>query len=288
MKLISNGRRVPFFANPGLSSSDFPWAGYRFVEANGPAEPLPSHSWPKTTLLYVTGGSASVHWKHRGIWHTDSMRYGTVSIIRRDVEIQSAVPSNAVPTMVLELDNSKLQHVAPDDSLAIDQSLETAQVTNDGRLAALMSAMCMEVRDGCPSGRLYGESLSIALLKYIAARYATPGTLRRESSLSPRQRRIIYDYVLANLADDISVSELAATLSMSPSHFTRVFKVTFGMTPYRFVMQQRIEGAKGMLKEAKLSANDVSAALGFASQSHFAKVFRQFTGVTPKRYRAGF
>jgi AraC family transcriptional regulator len=215
------------------------------------------------------------------------MRYGTVSIIRRDVEIQSAVPSNPVPTMVLQLDNSKLQHVAPDDVLAIDKSLETAQVTTDGRLAALMSAMRMEVRDGCPSGRLYGESVSIALLKYLAGRYATPANPLRASSLSPRQRRAIFDYVRANLADDISVSELAAIVSMSPSHFTRVFKIAFGVTPYRFVMQQRIEGAKGMLKEAKQSASDVSTALGFASQSHFAKVFRQFTGVAPKRYRAG-
>jgi AraC family transcriptional regulator len=166
--------------------------------------------------------------------------------------------------------------------------LETAQVTSDGRLAALMTAMCMEVRDGCLSGRLYGESLSIALLKYLAARYATPGNLRRASSLSPRQRRTIVDYVRANLADDISVGELAAIVSMSPSHLTRVFRISFGVTPYQFVMQQRIEGAKGMLKEAKLSANDVATALGFASQSHFAKVFRQFTGVTPKRYRAEF
>jgi AraC family transcriptional regulator len=216
------------------------------------------------------------------------MRYGTVSIIRRDVEIQSAVPSNPVPTMVLQLDNSRLQHVAPDDVLAIDRSLETAQVTNDGRLATLMSAMCMEVRDGCPSGRFYGESISIALLEYFAGRYATRTYPRRESSLSARQKRTIFDHVRANLADDISVSELAAIVSMSPSHFTRVFKAAFGVAPYRFVMQQRIEGAKGMLKDAKLSTSDVSTALGFASQSHFVKVFRQFTGLSPKQYRAGF
>jgi AraC family transcriptional regulator len=75
---------------------------------------------------------------------------------------------------------------------------------------------------------------------------------------------------------------------MSSSHFSRVFKTSFGVTPYRFVMQERVEGAKAMLVDAKLTASQVSTAFGFASQSHFVKVFRLITGVTPKQYQAGF
>jgi AraC family transcriptional regulator len=74
---------------------------------------------------------------------------------------------------------------------------------------------------------------------------------------------------------------------MSPSHFTRVFKAAFGVTPYRFVMRERIEGARGMLTSTKLSASQISSAYGFSSQSHFAKVFRELTGVTPKQYKVG-
>ena len=116
---ISQGRRVPFFRAPDFASADHPWAGYCFEEANGPPDPLPSHSWLKTTLLYVIEGQDSLRWKHRGIWHTDAMQCGTVSIIRRDVEIQSAVPTNSVPMMVLQLDNLKLQHIAPDYVLTL-------------------------------------------------------------------------------------------------------------------------------------------------------------------------
>lgn len=75
---------------------------------------------------------------------------------------------------------------------------------------------------------------------------------------------------------------------MSPSHFARVFKASFGVTPYRFVMQERVEGAKAMLATTALSGSQVATAFGFASQSHFVKVFRQVTGVTPKQYQAGF
>ncbi len=90
------------------------------------------------------------------------------------------------------------------------------------------------------------------------------------------------------MAGNISVMELADVVQMSPSHFARVFKTSFGVTPYRFVMQERIEGAKDMLARTNLSASQVAMAFGFSSQSHFVKVFRQFTGVTPKQYKAGF
>jgi transcriptional regulator GlxA family with amidase domain len=74
---------------------------------------------------------------------------------------------------------------------------------------------------------------------------------------------------------------------MSPAHFARTFKTSFGIAPYRFVMRERIDGARDMLKSTKMSSSQVAMALGFASQSHFVKVFRQFTGVTPKQYKAG-
>jgi AraC family transcriptional regulator len=125
------------------------------------------------------------------------------------------------------------------------------------------------------------------LVSYLAGKYATPGNPHRASRLSPAQRRSISDYVRENLANDISVTELAAIVCMSPAHFTRLFRESFGITPYRFVMRERIEGAKSMLAETKLSASQVATAFGFSSQSHFLKVFRQFAGVGPKQYKAG-
>jgi AraC family transcriptional regulator len=289
IQLVSKGRRKPFFSASAFRSDDQPWAGYSFEEAVGQPEPMPSHSWLKTTLLFVTGGQASLQWKHRGIWHKDPCQCGTVSIIRRDAEIQYAAPSRPFPIMVMQLDNHKLQHIAPDHVLTIEKSLGSAQVTNDTRLAALMSAMCQEVKAECPSGRLYGESISLALLAYLAGTYATPPPPECcATNLSSAQRRSIVTYVRANLSANVSVSELADLVQMSPSHFARVFKASFGVSPYRFVMQERIEGAKDMLASTQLSASQVAMAFGFSSQSHFVKVFRQFTRVTPKQYRAGF
>jgi AraC family transcriptional regulator len=152
-----------------------------------------------------------------------------------------------------------------------------------------MMAMRDEIREGCTSGRLFAESISLALLAYLAGRYATPQPGdNRETSLSPAQKRRLADYIQANLTGNICVTELAGLVHMSPSHFARMFKASFGVTPYRFVMQERVEAAKPMLAGTELTASQVALAFGFASQSHFVKVFRQFTGVTPKQYQTGF
>jgi AraC family transcriptional regulator len=289
VELSSRGQRAPFFRAPDLASADHPWAGFTFEEASGAGEPLPSHSWPKTTLLYVTGGDASLRWKHRGVWNVDPVAAGAVSIVRRDVEIQAAEPSAAFPVMVLQLDGAKFQDLAPAQVQAIDQSLGSAQGAQDAHLAALLSAMSAEVRAGCPSGRLYGESISIAFLAYLAGRYATPQREPgRDAGLSAAEMRAVVAHIQDNLAGAISVTELACLLRMSPSHFARVFKAAFGVTPYQFVMRERVAGAKRLIADAALSASQVATELGFSSQSHFAKVFRQFTGVTPKQYKAGF
>ena len=295
IQMISKGRRVPYFRTPEFRSADHPWVGYSFEEAYSNGEPLQSHAWPKTTLVYVTGPQrftgeqGSLHWRHRGAWNTDAIQPGTVSIIRRDAEIQATEPSGSFPMMLLQLDNTKLQHLAPAQVLTIDKSLDSAQVTRDFRLAALLSAMCEEVREGCPSGRLFGESISLALLAYLAGRYATPRHIDNlVSTLSPCQLRSIDAYIHANLSGDICVTDLAGLVNMSPSHFSRVFKASFGATPYRFIMRERIEMAKDMLTTTKLSASQVAMTFGFASQSHFVKVFRQFAGVTPKQYKSGF
>jgi AraC family transcriptional regulator len=58
------------------------------------------------------------------------------------------------------------------------------------------------------------------------------------------------------------------------------------MTPYQYLLQQRIERAKQLLKEGDRSIMDIAFLCGFNSHSHLSKQFRQLTGITPKAYRA--
>jgi AraC-like DNA-binding protein len=275
------------FRDSVLRSANSPWAGFLLEESDAVLEPAARAYLPSTTLFVCTGGSGTTHWKTRGVFETNRVEQGTVSIGRSRCELQSVWATNAWSRIAVQLDGAKLRSIAPYDLDTIEASLPPILTARDGRLIELILAMRDEVKEGCPSGRLFAESISIALLAYLAGRYGTPGEVHRTSGLSAAQRRSISDYVSANLANDISVSELAALVSMSPAHFSRVFRASFGIAPYRFVMQQRIEEVRRMLARPDLSATQIATALGFSSQSHLVKVFRQFTGVTPKQYRAG-
>ena len=95
----------------------------------------------------------------------------------------------------------------------------------------------------------------------------------------------VIDYIKVNLAQDLSILDLASLTSMSESHFSRSFKQLVGIAPYQYLMQQRVERAKQLLKQQAISISDIALDCGFANQTHLTKVFRQMTGVTPKAYQ---
>jgi AraC family transcriptional regulator len=288
IQMISQGRRVPVFHDADVSSSDRQWAGFLLEESKSKMEPVTNAWFPKSTLVLCTKMHGEARWKHRGVWHNYRIGPGSLFMARSGAEMQAAETTDSWSRIVVQLDTDTLHKVASEHVDAIENSLVTALTTVDDRLTATILAMREEISEGCPSGRLFGESISLALLAYLSAKYATPGNLKRPTSLSPAQRRAIFDYIRSNLSHDISVCELARIVQMSPAHFSRVFRASFGIAPYRYVIVQRVQEAKRMLVSPMLSSSQVGSALGFASQSHFIKVFRQATGVTPKQFRAGF
>jgi AraC family transcriptional regulator len=106
-----------------------------------------------------------------------------------------------------------------------------------------------------------------------------------ESGLSERQILQIVEYVDAHLNQDIKLADLAVLLNISESHLSHRFKQLIGMTPYQYLLQQRIERAKQLLKAGDRSIMDIALMCGFNSHSHLSKQFRQLTGTTPKAFR---
>jgi AraC family transcriptional regulator len=95
----------------------------------------------------------------------------------------------------------------------------------------------------------------------------------------------LLDYIHHHLDQDITVTDLAAIANMSRYYFASLFKQSTGVAPYQYVLIQRVERAKQLLKQPEFSLAEIASASGFANQSHFTRQFRQLTGVTPKTYR---
>jgi AraC family transcriptional regulator len=92
----------------------------------------------------------------------------------------------------------------------------------------------------------------------------------------------------AKMEDDLSLDEMAQSVGLSTAHFARMFRKSTGQTPHQFVLRQRLERAKAMLRAPHARVLDVAVACGFKTQQHFAQVFRDLCGVSPTGYRQDF
>jgi AraC family transcriptional regulator len=160
----------------------------------------------------------------------------------------------------------------------------------DSRLSALVAAARAEMVAGFPSGRLFLDSVEQAMAVTLVNGHAVrhrPVQIYRGGLGSARLRRI-KELVHAKMGDDLSLDEMAQSIGLSTAHFARMFRKSTGATPHQFVLRQRLERAKAMLRAPDARVLDVAVACGFKTQQHFAQVFRDVWGVSPTEYRQDF
>ena len=95
----------------------------------------------------------------------------------------------------------------------------------------------------------------------------------------------ILEYIERHYFEDITLEALAQSASVSKSECLRCFKTTMQDTPYRYLIEYRLQRATDLLRNTDLPIGQIAQAVGFQSQSHFGKLFKERTGYTPKQYR---
>lgn len=132
----------------------------------------------------------------------------------------------------------------------------------------------------------YADSMATAMSAHLLRHYATrKHILPEHNGLSKRRLMQATEYISDNLTDNLSLIAMANELNMSQYYFWRLFKQSTGMTPHQYVVQQRVERAKLLLRRPELTVTDIAGMCGFANQSHFARQFRSRTGVSPQQFR---
>ena len=173
------------------------------------------------------------------------------------------------------------------DGMASDVELSSAPKLEDARVGALVAAVNAERIAGFPNGRLFLDSveqaLAVALVNSHAVRHCTARVYR--GGLTPARLRRVTELVHGKIEEELTLHEMAQCAELSPAHFSEMFRKSTGESPHQFLLRQRIERAKEMLREAEMRVLDVAVACGFKTQQHFARVFRQICGASPTAYR---
>ena len=153
------------------------------------------------------------------------------------------------------------------------------------QLAMMLRSELHRGRDGM--GQLYIDSLANALMVNVLRDYSQtqPTVFIHEGGLSDRSLFQVIEYIDHHLSQSIKLEDLSNHVGISKFHFSRLFKKSMGVSPHKYVMQQRIELAKKLLLKADESICDIALECGFNSHAHMGKYFRNYVGMTPKAYR---
>lgn len=95
----------------------------------------------------------------------------------------------------------------------------------------------------------------------------------------------VTNYVQHNLSKPIDIESLAKSMFISRTHLASKFKKETGMTLTEFILKEKIEESKRLLRYSDKSLALIAEYLGFSSQSHFSKTFKKYVNTTPKEYR---
>ncbi len=133
----------------------------------------------------------------------------------------------------------------------------------------------------------YVEALGAVLCHELVRLNGTrvPPRTGRQTGLAPWQQKRVADYIETRLEARLTIADMAALVHLSPFHFSRAFKQSFGMPPHRYHMMRRVEAAKALLNATKTPMTEIALRLGFSEASSLSAGFRRMTGVSPSAYR---
>lgn len=158
----------------------------------------------------------------------------------------------------------------------------------DAQIGHIVMALKEEVESGYGSGRIFGESLCLALSAHLVAKYST-WPQRSEvttGGISPARLRRVMGFISENLASDLRLSDLAEIAGLSPFRFCHNFKRSTGLAPHQYIIQARVDLAKRLLRDTDAPLINIAYAVGCGTPSRFSTLFRRATGSTPSSYRA--
>jgi len=150
-----------------------------------------------------------------------------------------------------------------------------------GSVSGLMIRLYREFKETDDLSALAIEALTLELLVELA-RTSKGARIKK----APVWLRKVVDLINDKYRRNITLSEMAESADVHPSHLVQVFREHYHCTPGEFLRRVRVECAMRQLRNPGVALSDISADAGFSDQSHFTRVFKRLAGLTPAQYRS--
>jgi AraC family transcriptional regulator len=281
------GPRCPMPGVKTVDSAQSPWRGLRLIAKQlGARGQLNDHSWPQTMIALVTHGQAQLQVESETQRVAAPLYPGSLVSIPAGYAVKSLTWTGSHEQTIVLFSPTTLEGFDLQPTRASWVSPEPRFGFSDLEIEGIVRTMRMEIETGCASGALFAESLSLALFaRLTSSTLKTPREVASvKATLTAAQQHRVRDFIAGHLTQELGLADLAELIDASPGHFARLFRNTFGMPPYRYIIEQRIEEAKRLMGTGRASILEVALLLGFSSQSHFTVTFRKVTGTTPRQF----
>jgi AraC family transcriptional regulator len=274
-----------------MSSEGRGWRGLSAELRSHPVGEIPAYVASCTQIAILIRGAADVTRHSGGIHQRTIGTPGTIGLCPLGVHENSTYVAQYIDEMLhIYLSAPLFAAVTRHTSSAFSAaSVRNDAGFNDPLIEHIGTEILRELYVETSCGDLLVETLADVLAVRLLNNYSSLSVdpfrdKSRPKGLDPRRLQRVIEYINANLMKEITLEELAAAASLSRFHFSRMFKVTMGQSPSRFIGQLRLDLAKSLLTAGR-SIADVAHDCGFSSESNFVRSFRRATGITPGRYR---
>jgi AraC family transcriptional regulator len=269
---------------PVLSSQKIGWKGLHFEYHCQPLHETPEYCFSAHTISIALSYEATEFKANQRVYK--HFYPGNIAICPANESLSTTAYGNA-EFMLVSIEPNLLATLT-DEAVNLDRIELMPQIFGRDPLIYHMGLeLKRELELAATDSHLYADSMATALATHLIRRYATKEAVIKHyvGGLSPAKLRIAISYIHEYLDRSLSLAEMAIMVQMSPHYFAELFKQSMGVAPYQYVTQCRIERAKLLLTDPKLTIVEICHRVGFQSQSHFTKIFREHTTVTPHVYR---
>lgn len=287
ISVIRNERVVPLLpSRPAKNSVRSPLNGIIVETHKIDAIEIPEHEHSSFCLHLQTSSPLEMEWWSAGQHGKESHGPGSMILLApgtRD-RLRWNRPSRRV---VLSIDESYILRAAQELGKRSHLVFENHWIFEDRQLQFLISEMQREMETGWETGSLYGDHLGMSLAIVLIQKYSSDAVITpiAKGGMSRIRLQRVLDYIAANRHRDISLDDLAQIADLSRFHFARLFRLGTGVTPHRYLMDQRLQQAKALLRLDTRTVAEIATETGFANAGQFARAFRRHLGVSPTDWK---